>query len=85
MPRVVEVPVGSRRADGADKVVGDNVAVKNPRPRVTGKTGTLDHKPRPFKRPRLEDRSKTLAAQEPWKKLGMSRRTWYRRQAEKKS
>ena len=35
-------------------------------------------------RPRLEDRAKTIEARKPWLKLGMSRRTWYRRQAEKR-
>lgn len=34
--------------------------------------------------PRIEDRAKTLTATEPWADLGMSRRTWYRRQAEKR-
>jgi hypothetical protein len=34
--------------------------------------------------PRIEDRSKTNEAKKPWLKLGMSRRTWYRRQAEKR-
>lgn len=33
---------------------------------------------------RIEDRDKTIEAQKPWEKLGMSRRTWYRRQAEKR-
>jgi hypothetical protein len=36
-------------------------------------------------RPRLEDRAKTIEARKPWLKLGMSRRTWYRRQAEKRA
>jgi hypothetical protein len=35
-------------------------------------------------RPRIEDRAKTIEARQPWLKLGMSRRTWYRRQAEKR-
>lgn len=35
-------------------------------------------------RPRLEDRDKTLKATKPWAALGMSERTWYRRQAEKR-
>jgi hypothetical protein len=35
-------------------------------------------------RPRIEDRAKTIEARKPWLKLGMSRRTWYRRQAEKR-
>jgi hypothetical protein len=34
--------------------------------------------------PRIEDRAKTIEARKPWLKLGMSRRTWYRRQAEKR-
>jgi hypothetical protein len=33
-------------------------------------------------RPRIEDRAKK--ARKPWLKLEMSRRTWYRRQAEKR-
>ncbi len=32
-------------------------------------------------RPCIEDRGKTNEATKPWLKLGMSRRTWYRRQA----
>jgi hypothetical protein len=35
-------------------------------------------------RPRIEDRAKTIEARKPWLKLGMSRRTWYRRQAEQR-
>ena len=35
-------------------------------------------------RPRLEDRGKTIEARVPWLKLGMSRSTWYRRQAERR-
>ena len=35
-------------------------------------------------RPRIEDRANTIEATKPWLKLGMSRRTWYRRQAEKR-
>jgi hypothetical protein len=35
-------------------------------------------------RPRIEDRARTIEARKPWLKLGMSRRTWYRRQAEKR-
>lgn len=35
-------------------------------------------------RPRIESRDKTLKATKPWLKLGMSERTWYRRQKEKK-
>ena len=34
---------------------------------------------------RIEDRSKTIEARQPWLKLNMSRRTWYRRQAEKRA
>ena len=36
-------------------------------------------------RPRIEDRAKTIEAKKPWLKLEMSRRTWYRRQAEKRA
>jgi hypothetical protein len=35
-------------------------------------------------RPRIEDRAKTIEARKPWLKLGKSRPTWYRRQAEKR-
>jgi hypothetical protein len=35
-------------------------------------------------RPRIEDRGQTIEAKKPWLKLGMSRRTWYRRQAEQR-
>jgi hypothetical protein len=34
--------------------------------------------------PRIEDRARTIEARKPWLKLGMSRRTWYRRRAEKR-
>jgi hypothetical protein len=36
-------------------------------------------------RPRIEDRAKTNEARKPWLKLEISRRTWYRRQAEKRT
>ena len=36
-------------------------------------------------RPRIEDRARTIEAKKPWLKLEMSRRTWYRRQAERRS
>jgi hypothetical protein len=35
-------------------------------------------------RPRIEDRANTIEARKPWLKLGMSKRTWYRRQAERR-
>ena len=35
-------------------------------------------------RPRIEDRAKTIEAKTLWLKLEMSRRTWYRRQAEQR-
>jgi hypothetical protein len=35
-------------------------------------------------RPRIEDRERTIEAKKPWLKLEMSRRTWYRRQAEQR-
>ena len=36
-------------------------------------------------RPRLEDRAKTLKAKMPWIAMGMSRSTWYARQAEQRA
>jgi hypothetical protein len=36
-------------------------------------------------RPLPKDRDHTNEARQPWLKLGMSRRTWYRRQAEKRA
>jgi hypothetical protein len=36
-------------------------------------------------RPRIEDRANTIEARKPWLKLEMSRRTWYRRQAERRA
>jgi hypothetical protein len=41
-------------------------------------------KPRKTGRPLTNDRAKTIEAKKPWLALGMSRRTWYRRQAEKR-
>jgi len=35
-------------------------------------------------RPRIEHRGQTIESKKPWLKLCMSRRTWYRRQAEKR-
>jgi hypothetical protein len=35
-------------------------------------------------RPRIEERHLTIEAKKPWLKLEMSRRTWYRRQAEQR-
>ena len=35
-------------------------------------------------RPRIEERHLTNEARQPWLKAAMSRRTWYRRQAEKR-
>jgi hypothetical protein len=40
--------------------------------------------PRKTGRPRIEERHLTNEARKPWLKLGMSRRTWYHRQAEKR-
>jgi hypothetical protein len=36
-------------------------------------------------RPRIEETANTLKARKPWEALGMSRRTWERRRAEKKA
>ena len=41
--------------------------------------------PRKTGRPRIEDRAKTIEARKPWLKLEMSRRTWYRRRAERRA
>jgi hypothetical protein len=46
---------------------------------------SLDGKPARKGRPRIEDRARTIEARKPWLKLNMSRRTWYRRQAEKRA
>jgi len=35
-------------------------------------------------RPRIEDKDKTVEAAKPWVAAGMSRRSWYRREAEKR-
>jgi hypothetical protein len=35
--------------------------------------------------PRIEDIGKTNEARKPWLKLGMSRRTWYKRRAERRA
>jgi len=42
------------------------------------------NQPRKAGRPRIEDRADTNEAEKPWLKLGMSRSTWYRRQAEQR-
>ena len=56
-------------------------------PALIGKSAGIAPGPRGTKvgRPRLENAAKTLKATKPWEKLGMSERTWYRRQAEKRS
>ena len=36
-------------------------------------------------RPRIEDAAKTLVATKPWEAIGLSERTWFRRQAENRS
>ncbi len=41
-------------------------------------------RPRKTGRPRLEGPPRTIEAKKPWLKLEMSRRTWYRRQAEQR-
>ncbi len=52
-------------------------------------SGVLGRPPQPTREtkpkrgpPRIEDRGKTLTATKPWGAAGMSRATWYRRQAE---
>ena len=39
----------------------------------------------PRGRPRIERRHKTLKALKPWVAKGMSQRTWFRRQAERRA
>ena len=56
------------------RLVSDRAAVSRRRPPAAKKG-----------RPRIEDRAKTIEARKPWLKLGMSRRTWYRRQAERRA
>ena len=43
------------------------------------------NQPRKTGRPRIENRARTIEARKAWLKLNMSRRTWYRRQAEKRA
>lgn len=39
----------------------------------------FEEEPKPkFRRPLAKDRHKTISAQKPWEKEGISRRTWYR-------
>ena len=61
--------------------VGTVVQVCEAGPDVTPMT----QRPRKTGRPRIEDRAYTIEARKPWLKLGMSRRTWYRRQAERRA
>lgn len=65
---LVETPEAKTRSDRWRE---HRAAVKAAREKATG-------------RPRLEDREKTNEARRPWEAAGMSRRTWYRRMAEKK-
>ena len=78
------VPLTVRLNDAADEAgndaAGDEMAddyarLAEPSARKTPVTS----------RPRIEDRGKTIEARKPWLKLEMSRRTWYRRQAEKRN
>ena len=57
------------------------VPTKNSSPAITRAGAEAAPK---FKRPRIEDRDKTITARKPWAAQGMSRRTWYRRQEEAK-
>ena len=47
--------------------------------------GSRGPKPGHGGRPRLGEDNKTLKKTQPWKALGMSQRTWYRRQEEKRA
>jgi hypothetical protein len=69
-------PVGGLRKDARPApptalVVGNGVAGVA--------TGSREHK---RGRPLNKDKAATLTAQKPWEAEGMSRTTWYRRQAE---
>lgn len=72
--RAEEAPIGGPR-DGKGKVGRPSRIAKMPPAGVPAK--------RKAGRPRVEDRHKTLAAIKPWDAAGMSRATWYARQAEK--
>ncbi len=63
-----------------DRVEGPTVKGK-PRVAPCVETVPATHK-REFKRPLAKDADKTISRQEPWKAEGMSRASWYRRQAE---
>ena len=57
---------------------------KTRKAKVPASKGVGTKKSKSKGRPRLEDRDKTIEAQKPWVAAKMSRRTWYRRQAEKR-
>lgn len=46
--------------------------------------GEVDSIPRRKGRARIEERGQTIEALKPWLAAGMSRRTWFRRRAEKR-
>jgi hypothetical protein len=58
----------------------------NPQPLIAPVSAAASEPAKPKRgRPRIEDRKKTLAALRPWIALGMSRATWYARQAEQRA
>lgn len=63
--------------------IGQRVTIENLSAEPLTVTQTISCKIR-IGRPRIEVAHKTLAATKPWAALGMSERTWFRRQAEKR-
>ena len=74
---VVKVKATPRKKKGRPPI-GDGIA-------FTSASHPVAHHMVRRGRPRLEDAGSTLAAIRPWEGLGMSRRTWFRREAEKRS
>lgn len=54
------------------------------KPKVAGSNPAAPAKKGRGGRPRIEDRENTITAKKPWLAEGMSERTWWRRQAEKR-
>ena len=74
----------AKAKDHAPKIKGPAPSKKR-RAKKKAASASIALRPSPIRgRPRLEDRDKTLTATEPWKALGFSRRTYFRRVAEKK-
>lgn len=63
------------------KICGANLALVGSRHRCVPKPDVI----REFRRPLAKNREQTLTATRPWEAEGISRRTWYRRQREKRA